>query len=112
MQKRSMKALEVLKDLQDIDSEESEAEQESRQSDQSDSDYAENESVIEDDSDDDDVDYDAGDFEEEQICSALVDRAPKTKILIANSDGESVSESLVIRGEQQERVKEFVWEVH
>jgi hypothetical protein len=33
----------------------------------------------------------------------------KTKILIANSDGESVSEPLVIRGEQLERVKEFVY---
>ncbi len=33
----------------------------------------------------------------------------KTKILIANSDGESVSEPLVIRGKQLERVKEFVY---
>jgi hypothetical protein len=32
----------------------------------------------------------------------------KTKILIANSDGESVSEPLVIRGEQLERVRKFV----
>jgi hypothetical protein len=32
-----------------------------------------------------------------------------TKIRIANSDGESVSEPLVIRGEQLERVKEFVY---
>jgi hypothetical protein len=33
----------------------------------------------------------------------------KNKILIANSDGENVSEPLVIRGEQLERVKEFVY---
>jgi hypothetical protein len=32
-----------------------------------------------------------------------------TKIRIANSDGESVSEPLVIIGEQLERVKEFVY---
>ncbi len=33
----------------------------------------------------------------------------KTQILLANSDGESVSEPLVIRGEQLDRVKEFVY---
>jgi hypothetical protein len=32
----------------------------------------------------------------------------KTKTLIANSDGESVSKPLVIRSEQLEPVKEFV----
>ncbi len=31
------------------------------------------------------------------------------ELLIANSDGESVGEPLVIRGEQLERVKEFVY---
>jgi hypothetical protein len=33
----------------------------------------------------------------------------KTKTLIANSDGEGVSEPLVMRGEQLKRVKEFVY---
>jgi hypothetical protein len=48
-------------------------------------------------------------FERATQAWCLTISVKKTKILIANSDGESVSEPLVIRGEQLERVKEFVY---
>ena len=48
-------------------------------------------------------------FERATQAWGLTISVKKTKILIANSDGESVSEPLVIRGEQLERVKEFVY---